>query len=169
MRGALVWGLAIASVLAGCGGGSEHHAATTPPSSSFDAIPRISPIPIPVPPGATLAPTSGCDLAPGRVVDIINASFTNGEHLEHAQSVDGPKAVVFVGGNIFDATGTKVSSQDTWALSDGQVYALTSDARRHTLLPDGRDLPTMDWDWADYNDTVSKCVGDVERAENQGR
>ncbi|CAN5396675.1 hypothetical protein BH09ACT8_BH09ACT8_45830 [soil metagenome] len=57
----------------------------------------------------------------------------------------------------------KESSQDTWVLSNGQVYALTSDARSHTLLPDGRDLDTHFFEWTDFNDAVSKCVGDIER------
>ena len=110
-----------------------------------------------------------CKEAPSAVVEIINASFTNGEHLEHAQAVEGPQTMTYVGGNIFDPSGTKLSSQDSWVLSDGVVYALTSDARRHTVLLDGRDLEAHFWDWAEYNDAVGKCVGDVERAANQGR
>jgi hypothetical protein len=125
--------------------------------------------PTDAPAGRVAAPAAGCLPAPAAIVDIINANFTNGEHLEHAQSVHGTHAETYVGGNIVDTAGTKVSSQDTWVQSDGAVYALTSDARRYTLLPDGRRLETHFWDWTDYNDAVGKCVGDLERAQNAGR
>jgi hypothetical protein len=73
--------------------------------------------------------------------------------------------MVVVGGNIFDATGEKESSQDSWVMNSGIVYALTSDARRHTLLTDGRDV--LGDRWSEYNDAVGRCVGAVERAANQ--
>ena len=40
--------------------------------------------------------------------------------------------------------------------SDGVVYAMASAARRHSLLPDGRDL--LD-DWITYNDGLTNCIG----------
>lgn len=105
-----------------------------------------------------------CKEAPERVVDIINSQFTNGEHLAHAQSVEGTNAETFVGGNIMSGE-TKVSSQNTWVLRNGAVFALTSNARRYTMLPDGRKLVT---DWSDFNAMVSECVGRVERTANSG-
>ena len=83
---------------------------------------------------------------------MIDAAFMNGEHLEDAQALDGPQAVTYVGGNIIDADGQQESSQDTWLLFDTNVHALISDARRRTLLPDGRHRLGVDGTWTDYND-----------------
>ncbi|WP_255788225.1 hypothetical protein [Mycobacteroides abscessus] len=105
-----------------------------------------------------------CKEVPARIVEIIDAQFTNGEHLAHAQSVDGTHAETFVGGNIFRGD-LKVSSQDTWVLHNGVVYSLTSDARRHSMLRDGRNIAT---DWSDFSAVVGECVGRLERAANQG-
>ncbi len=41
-----------------------------------------------------------CKEAPSRIVDIIDSQSTNGEHLAHAQSVEGTHAETFLGGNI---------------------------------------------------------------------
>ena len=157
-RGGFV-ALAVAPLLlAGCTSPDRNLAATPSPSDSF----------IPVPPSmsASTAP-AGCQDAPSRIVDIIDASLTDGEHLEHTQAIEGPHSTTYVGGNIFGANGMKVSSQDTWVLSNGQVYAITSDARQRTLLPDGRHVPLLRPDWGVYNAAVNTCVGQVERAENQ--
>ena len=142
-----------------------------------DDIPRISPVPIPVPsdtaapPSTPAAPNTpvpaagpGCDEAPARIVDLINAAFTDGEHLENTQSVSGPSGMVIVGGNIVDPAGTRVSSADSWLMSGGAIYGLSSDARRHTLVPDGRDL--IPGNWATYNDAVGECVVAATRAAN---
>ncbi|MDM2398184.1 hypothetical protein PP613_04020 [Mycobacteroides abscessus] len=110
------------------------------------------------------AQSAMCREAPSRIVDIIDAQFTNGEHLTHAQSVDGTHAETFIGGNIFRGN-LKISSQDTWVLHNGVVYSLTSDARRHSMLRDGRNIAT---DWSDFSAVVGECVGRVERAANQG-
>lgn len=157
--GAFLFG-AVGGCAVGCSYGS-YESSTSSPSSPL-ALPKPK---FPASP----ADTAKCHEAPQRIVDMIDAAFTDpGEHLEHAQAVDGPQSMVYVGGNIFDSTGQKVSSQDTWVMSNGQLYALTSDARRRTLLPDGRDLEAHYWTWTDYNDAVGKCVGALERAANQG-
>lgn len=131
-------------------------AGTSPATTAPVALPTMA------------APPSTCSDAPTAIVDIINASFTDGQHLEHAQAVTGPNSTTYVGGNIFDAAGVKESSQDTWVLSDGVVYAITSDARQRTTLPDGRDVEGIALEWPGYNDAVGACVGQLERAENQG-
>lgn len=171
MRGfAVALGIMAAStVFAGCGGGSSTDATTTPTASAADTIPRISPVPIPVPTSATAAAPAttapaGCDEAPARIVDMVNTAFTNGEHLENTQSVTGPSGMVIVGGNIVDAAGTQVSSADSWVMSGGSVYGLSSDARQHTLLPDGRDI--IPGNWTTYNDAVGECVVAATRAAN---
>lgn len=95
---------------------------------------------------------------------MINAAFTDGEHLENMQSVSGPSGMVIVGGNIVDPSGKRVSSADSWVMSGGAIYGLSSDARRHTLVPDGRDL--IPGNWATYNDAVGECVVAATRAAN---
>lgn len=100
---------------------------------------------------------------------MVDASFTGGEHLEHAQAIDGPEDETYVAGNIFGPDGKKESSQDTWVLHGGVLYSLTSDARKRTLLPDGRDVAAVEFNWPEFTDKVNECVGAVERAENQGR
>lgn len=102
-------------------------------------------------------PEAHCKDAPSGVVAVIDAAFTDGEHLENTQAIDLPKAMTIIGGNIVNSAGKRVSSQDSWLFSDGAVYALTSDARRRTMLPDGRDL--LYFDWATYSYQVGTCVG----------
>lgn len=139
---------------------SSSRSSTTRSSAPSAAIPRISPIPLTTPPGA-LPPTGNrCQEAPSRIVEIINAAFINGEHIENTQSIDGPRGITYVGGDITSADGKRISSRDTWAVSGGAVYAITSDARRRTLLPDGRDLDPFDW--PQYNDELADCVARVD-------
>ena len=95
---------------------------------------------------------------------MVDAAFADGEHLENAQSVRGPSGMVIVGGNIVDTAGTRVSSADSWVMVAGEIYGLSSDARRHTLVPDGRDL--IPGNWATYNDAVGECVVAATRAAN---
>ena len=173
--GVMVWSAALVA----CGGGSSTEA-TTPGAAATttvsDDIPRISPIPMTTPPTApapqdtpagppTPVPAAGpgCDEAPARIVEMINAAFANGEHLENMQSVSGPSGMVIVGANIVDPSGTRVSSADSWVMSGGAIYGLSSDARRHTLVPDGRDLIP---DWPTFNDAVGECVIAATRAAN---
>lgn len=173
MRGfALALGvMAALTALSGCGRGSENGATTTT-ASAADGIPRISQIPMTTPPTATAAPPAGpapaagpgCDAAPARIVEMINAAFADGEHLENAQSVRGPSGTVVVGGNIVDTAGTCVSSADSWVMSGGAIYGLSSDAWRHTLVPGGRDL--IAGNWATYNDAVGECVIAATRTAN---
>jgi len=145
------------------------------PDDSAARSTQLGPAPAPAAPTTSAAPPPAavapfrpmpCHPAPQQIVAIINAAFVDGQHLEHAQAIDGPRATTIVGGNIFDAAGDKESSQDSWVVFNGGVYALSGDSRRRTLLPDGRDLEPIVWDWPEYNDAVGACVGDVERAEN---
>lgn len=165
--------MATSTVLAGCGGESTVDT-TISTASAADDIPRISRVPMTAPPTATAAPPMtglapaagpGCDTAPAQIVEMINAAFTDGEHLENVQSVRGPSGMVIVGGNIVDTAGTRVSSADSWVMSGGAIYGLSSDARRHTLVPDGRDL--IPGNWATYNDAVGECVIAATRAANE--
>ncbi|MFD6197230.1 hypothetical protein ACFWE3_11050 [Mycobacteriaceae bacterium NPDC060252] len=129
----------------------------TGPSESRPA--NRAPVPAEPSAGAPVAASPaavGCKGAPAKIVDIINSSFTDGERLEQSQSVDGPSGTVIVGGNIVSTAGERISSHDSWLMSGGKVFGLSSDARRHTLLPDGRKVVA---DWTTYNDAVGACVG----------
>jgi hypothetical protein len=43
------------------------------------------------------------------------------------------------------------------------VYAQTSDARKRTTWPDGRDVAGVNW--TDYNDQLANCGGRIDSAE----
>ncbi|BBY43236.1 hypothetical protein [Mycolicibacterium celeriflavum] len=90
------------------------------------------------PPRISPAVTHRCQEAPPDIVAAISEAFTGGERLVSAQAVYAPGGI-YVGGNI-DANGQRVSSGDVWIAQRGQVFALSSDARRRTLFPDGRDF-----------------------------
>lgn len=137
----------------------ENKAANSSTTKTRATSTRVAPPIAPMP-----TPTVRCKDAPAGIVAMIDAAFTDGKHLENAQSIDLPKAMTIVGGNIVDPDGTRVSSQDSWLLSGGIVYALTSDARRRTMLPDGRDL--LYFDWTTYNDQVGTCVGQATKSAN---
>ncbi|CKH13029.1 hypothetical protein PXH78_09280 [Mycolicibacterium smegmatis] len=96
-----------------------------------------------------------CEEAPAKWVEAINWSFTKDEHLTDAKVVTTPDGALYIGGNIVDSSGTKVSSADVWLL-DGALWALSSDARKRTVLPDGRDLGVSAGD--EYGSAVQDCV-----------
>lgn len=152
---------AIAISVAACGSPSTTATSTTTTTTPPTVAPTASERWLAPSTSSSTAAAAACDEAPARVVEMINAAFTNGEHLEHAQAVRGPNAMTFVGGNIYDAAGERVSSEDAWVLSNGAVYALTSDARRRTLLQDGRDL---DQNWTQRVEPLGACVSRVARA-----
>lgn len=97
-----------------------------------------------------------CQPAPATVVEIVNASFADGtSQLRNAQAVELPQAMTYIGADIYQGD-ERVSSQDRWLVSGGAVFAISPDARRRTLLPDGRDLLPMD----DYDErqSLDACV-----------
>lgn len=160
--------VALAAVLVGCGSeqsGNAPDATTT--RTMADNIPRISPIPIPVPSDMTTpspAAAAGCDEAPARLVELIDAGFTDGQHLEDVQALDGRRASTYIAGNIYTAEGVRDSSHNAWLYVNGEIYALTKDARRDTLFTDGRDLIPEDFfssdDWSD----LGECINAAARA-----
>ncbi len=176
MRGILTALVAVSlAALVGCGGTTSNTSGSSSTSTTSDEIPRISRIPITPTPNTSVAVPpervnpraagAGCDPAPAEIVEMVNRSFTNGEHLEMTQSLSGPSGTVIVGGNIVDRDGTKVSSSDSWVMSGGAIYGLTSDARRHTSVPDGRSI--LGNKWPTYNDAVGECVQEAERTANR--
>ncbi len=95
---------------------------------------------------------------------MINAGFTNGEHIEDVAALDGPSASTYVAGNIYEASGARGSSHNAWLYRDGAIYALSKDARKHTLFTDGRDIADADFftsaDW----ETLGECINAAARA-----
>ncbi|MGY1865267.1 hypothetical protein [Nocardia gipuzkoensis] len=58
----------------------------------------------------------------------------------------------------------KVSSADVWIVDGPAVYALSSDARRRTTLPDGRQVASAG---DNYGTKVQGCVTTAERTRNR--
>jgi hypothetical protein len=100
-----------------------------------------------------------CSQAPEAIVTLINGSFTGGEHLEDDFAVTAPNEIIYVGGNIVSTDGTKVSSADVWLVDDSEaiyvVHALSRDARKRPLWPDGRDLASAG---DEYGSAVIDCA-----------
>ncbi|OBB33577.1 hypothetical protein A5792_10670 [Mycolicibacterium peregrinum] len=160
----VVIAIATGAFLAGCVGGCTFGVVTSSgrhDNSSISAPNRTSSIPIPQ------SSISRCRPPGPGTVDVINGGFTAGERLVDAQAVNGAQAT-YIGGNIQGSDGAKYSSQDAWAMTNGQVYALTSDARRRTTFPDGRDIAVLNDEWADANSALGACIGAAERARNGG-
>ena len=93
---------------------------------------------------------------------MINAAFTNGQHLEHAAAIDGPQASTYVIGDITRADGQRENSSEAWVFREGVVYALTRNARRDTLFTDGRDLVPADFFSTDLG-VLSQCIAAARR------
>jgi hypothetical protein len=111
---------------------------------------------------------SACADAPVTSVNEINSGFlAANEYLMDIQAVVAGGAT-YIGANIAGPGSTKVSSQDTWAVRIGQVYAITSDARSRTTFPDGRHVQGLE-SWPEANAALGQCVGALERARNGGR
>lgn len=82
----------------------------------------------------------GCTVAPPELVAQVEAGMVDDLRLALAYVADdGGRQVL--GASIFDATGERVSSADTWLIENGVVYALSGSANEYTEWPDGRDLP----------------------------
>jgi hypothetical protein len=119
---------------------------------------QVSARPAAPPPAAPPAPTTvvepPCRAAPSGVVAAITAAFTDGEQLNNVQAVNAPQDMTYVGGNITRG-GEVLSHADVWLVQHGKIYALSSDARRRTLLPDGRDVASAG---DEYGTAVQACV-----------
>ena len=73
----------------------------------------------------------------------------------NAQSVTAPGDMTYIGGNIEAADGVRTPRADVWLVRHGAVFALSSDARRRTLLPDGSDFASAG---DEYGVAVIDCV-----------
>lgn len=148
-----------ATTLAACGADSTKRAPSPAPTTRTVLS---GPTPAPAPP--TLTPSSspsnngasaGCEQVPPHIVDIINAAFTEDAHLSSPQAVNAPTGLIYVGGNIDDSSGNRVSNDDVWLVQNGAVFALSGDARRRTSLPDGRDYASAG---DEYGAAAQECV-----------
>lgn len=154
------------AALVGCGT-TTHVGPTRASTAEASAPDRISPVPMTTPPGFTQPAQGdgpGCDEPPARIVEMINAGFTNGEHIEDVAALDGDNASTYVAGNIYEASGARGSSHNAWLYRDGAIYALTKDARRHTLFTDGRGMiPDDFFSGADW-ELLGQCINASARA-----
>ncbi|AUS31669.1 DUF2510 domain-containing protein [Rhodococcus qingshengii] len=130
--------------------------AATTPRTTTSAAPTSTTLPVAAQTSKPLPTT--CKVPAQSVIDQIDASFIEADrHLEDVYMVYGRKDVAYIGANIMDSAGTRVSSADIWAQSDGMLFSLSSDARRRTALPDGRKL--LDISAGDeFGSAVSDCI-----------
>lgn len=93
------------------------------------------------------------------VVDQIDSAFADGvSRLEHAVAIELPDAMTYIGADIF-IDDKRVSSWDRWLVGGGVVYGISPDARRRTLLPDGRELLPLDIaEDVAYRNVLDACV-----------
>lgn len=146
MRGKL--GVVMASVLVvSCSGG--HTTYVTPSARPPSAATATS-----ASPSATAAPIA-CQPAPAALVQLINAAFTDGEQLDHPAAVNGPNDATYIAGDITKAKEV-VSHADVWLSQHGALFALSSDARKRTILADGRDIA---YAGDEYGSAAQACIG----------
>jgi hypothetical protein len=123
--------------------------------STLQAAPPPPRTPQYTPPPTVAAPTIPCKPAPDNLVAVINASFTDSsEQLVRAVSVEAPKDMIYIAGDI-EAAGRRVSSADVWMFQHGAMFALSSDARRRTIFADGRDFASAG---DEYGAAVQECI-----------
>lgn len=114
-------------------------------------------------PTSRTAAASACDPAPARLVEMINAGFTDGEHLEDVTALSAPRAGTYIAGNIYTENGRSLSSHNAWVYTNGAIYALTKDARKHSLFTDGRNLVPDFFSSADW-ELLGQCINAAARA-----
>ena len=83
----------------------------------------------------------GCASATGDLVAQVEQGLTgDATALRLAYTTTDDEGRQVFGASIYDDTGFRVSSSDTWLVADGEVYALSGSANEYTEFPDGRDL-----------------------------
>lgn len=155
----------LALVLVGCSSTDEPEATPDKPSTTVEATTESTEAPTTAPtteattttaapttvttttaPATTTAPpepTPGCTPADQADIDAITAGLTGGAtRIAEAYQVTGADGIRYIGANIYDAAGDKLSSADVWAFDGTDAYSLSGSARNDysTRLPDGRDL-----------------------------
>jgi hypothetical protein len=128
--------------LAGCG---SSPGAGSPPSSLPPAVEASVPTT-----STTLATTTtsrltdpdpSCTPAAEADVDQIETLLVEpAVRLGDAYTARGPNGFVYVGANIYDAAGERISHQDAWVRDDQVWYALTGSAREYSTWPASRDF-----------------------------
>lgn len=121
---------------------------------------------IPTSGGAAPAPvpdegdvSAGCLAAPGDLVAQIEQALDAGQYLSATAAVEAPDGTLYLGGDIMRAEDeARVSSQDTWALVDGGLYAVSGSANEYSSLSDGRDVPGISAG-DDYGVALQECIG----------
>lgn len=83
---------------------------------------------------------SGCPSVDVTVVDDVNARLDPGLTLGLAASASSDGIIWLLGSIYRQSDGERVSSADTWARVDGQIYAVSGSAREFSNLPNGRQV-----------------------------
>jgi hypothetical protein len=109
-----------------------------------------------------LARPAVCQEAPAKIVDVINSGFTDGQHLEDAQALDGPDASTYVAGSIIRPDGSPDASYEAWIYLKGVAYVLTENARVLGRFREGRDVAPIDF-YSDEYERLANCITNVGR------
>lgn len=89
----------------------------------------------------TATPPGGCTPAPSDAVDVVASGLIGDAAQLDDTFVTAESDRAYFTANIFDVSGQRVSSADTWIIDSGTVYALSGSANEYSSFPDGRDLP----------------------------
>ena len=122
-------------VIAACGSddGGDALRDEAPPTTEREATP-LPPLSVDI---------AGCHGAPEAAIEILEESLTGDAtavRLAYISFTD--DGMTYLGGSIYDDSGFRLSSADTWIISpDGTIFALSGSANEYSDLPDGRDLP----------------------------
>lgn len=116
----------------------------------------------------TIAPTSpGCEPATPTEVQVIEAGLTGkAKRLGEAFAAVDAQRRRIISANMYPATGDRMSSADVWIIADGKIYALSSDARKSSSFPDGRQLPGNPSAGDEISFQLQGCIVNSLRAEN---
>lgn len=128
-----------------------------------DNQPRTRVMPPPPPSSALITPPTvevresdwvACKAAPSSIVALINGAFTDGEQLIRPVALAGPDDVTYIAGDIA-RDGKVLLHANVWLAQGPLVFALSSGARKRTVLPDGRDF----WSAGDeFGTKVQDCI-----------
>ncbi|MFD3812154.1 hypothetical protein [Rhodococcus sp. NPDC058639] len=168
LRAALI-ALPAALLLAACGGSTDTDDAvvettTTVAATTSTAATTSAPASTSASALTTTALDPRCTAAPSGTVTLVDTALVDDVHLQDPWTVEG-EGVTYVAGNIHDAAGERVSSADVWALSDGVLYSLSSDARERSVAVDGRSILGISAG-DEYGSLVQNCVATSVRNRN---
>lgn len=140
----------VGAVVVLCGGGcgsllllGSSTTTTTQVAAPTTAAPVTTEAPTTAGPPLTATPAAGCVPAAADDIAPITANLVPPAASIGEAYVATSGELTYLGANIYDVDGGKVSSADVWVKRGGVWYALSGGARDSAtaLLGDGRDLP----------------------------